>query len=532
MIDRNLIVRYQNNSAFVGVVWPGPTVFPDWFAPGIQQFWTEEFTTFFDPSEGVDIDGLWIDMNEAANFCEYPCANPAAFAEENDFPPERLPVRPSSPRPLPGFPPAFQPASPTSLRVKRQPLEMSEWPERDLLDPAYMLDNAAGSLSNRTIHTDAVHANGLVEYDVHNLYGIMMSTVSRAAMLARRPRRRPLVITRSTYAGAGATVGKWLGDNLSEWEFYRISIGQMLDFSALFQMPMVGSDVCGFGGNVTETLCARWAMLGAFYPFYRNHNGDTSISQEFYLWKSVTQSAIKAVDIRYRMLDYFYTSFHQQTVDGTPSLNPMWFLYPDDTTARKIDLQFFWGDAVLISPVTAENSTSVEIYLPQDRFYDFNQDFAPVHGQGKRLTLTDIDYQTIPIHLRGGTIIPLRVAGANTTTELRTKDFDIIVATGTDGTARGRLYLDDGDSIQQDVVSEIDFSYGRGIFSMTGKYGYDAGVVVKSVMVLGQLVEPHSVLMGPGRDGLNFTYEKSTVKIEANHPLTADLEVVLVSKPL
>jgi alpha-glucosidase len=49
----------------------------------------------------------------------------------------------------------------------------------------------------------------------------MMSSVTRNALEARRPGKRTLVITRSTFAGAGSQVGKWLGDNLSTWWHYR-----------------------------------------------------------------------------------------------------------------------------------------------------------------------------------------------------------------------------------------------------------------------------------------------------------------------
>ena len=146
------------------------TAFPDWFNSKTQAYWNGEFDTFFNADTGVDIDALWIDMNEASNFCTYPCTDPEGFAKQAHFPPTAPPVR-TNPRPLPGFPADFQP--PTSSRIKRQTAagSMMGLPGRDLINPPYMIRNAAGSLSNHTIFTDLVHANGLVEYDTHNLYG-------------------------------------------------------------------------------------------------------------------------------------------------------------------------------------------------------------------------------------------------------------------------------------------------------------------------------------------------------------------------
>lgn len=93
-----------------------------------------------------------------------------------------------------------------------------------------------------------------------------------------------------------------------------------------------------------------------------------------------------------------------------------------------------------MSPLTEKNGTSVDVYLPDDIFYDWNGDFSPGRGSGARISLSDIDYTTIPSHIRGGNILPLRMESANTTAEVRTKGFHILVAPGLDAQARGSLY--------------------------------------------------------------------------------------------
>ena len=86
-VEANAFLKNANGSIYQGVVWPGVTEFPDWFAPGTQGYWNGEFDSFFDANTGINIDGLWIDMNEASNFCDYPCTHPEAQAAEMGDPP-------------------------------------------------------------------------------------------------------------------------------------------------------------------------------------------------------------------------------------------------------------------------------------------------------------------------------------------------------------------------------------------------------------------------------------------------------------
>lgn len=56
-MDQQVFLHYDNGDLYQGVVWPGPTAFPDWTAENAQSWWTAEFARFFDPETGVDISG-------------------------------------------------------------------------------------------------------------------------------------------------------------------------------------------------------------------------------------------------------------------------------------------------------------------------------------------------------------------------------------------------------------------------------------------------------------------------------------------
>lgn len=63
-IQDDVYLKDSNGSVYLGGMWPGVTAYVDWFHPNATDFWTAEIASFFDADTGVDVDAIWIDMNE------------------------------------------------------------------------------------------------------------------------------------------------------------------------------------------------------------------------------------------------------------------------------------------------------------------------------------------------------------------------------------------------------------------------------------------------------------------------------------
>ncbi|CAF3890842.1 unnamed protein product, partial [Rotaria sordida] len=292
-----------------------------------------------------------------------------------------------------------------------------------------------------------------LHYDVHNLYGWSQTKPTLDA-LRTATGKRGLVLPRSTFVGSGQWGGHWLGDNNATWHEMKRSIIGMIEFN-WFGIPFNGADICGYFNTPTEEMCIRWMQVGAFYPFSRNHNNRWTRDQDPAEWStSALKAMIAALHIRYTLLPYYYTLFYKAHTQGSTVIRPLFHEYPTDKETLDIYLQFLVGPYLMVAPVTDDGARTVTIYVPSSPWYNF-YDGVRIPVQNKHLSVSAL-LDTIPIFLRGGSILPTQ-GFANNTKFSRQQPFGLIIAVNSDGNAEGDLFYDDGESI--DTISSEAYFY-------------------------------------------------------------------------
>jgi len=420
--ELNIWVMDSNGEPLVAKVWPADNCFfPDYTNPVTQQWWEERIAEF---QALLPWDGLWIDMNEPANFVD----GSATGCANNSL----------------NYPP-FKPHT------------------------------FGGALAEKTICMDSKQ-HWSSHYDLHSMFG-WSETEPTLRGVQTTTGKRGLVLSRSTFVGSGRWTAHWLGDNWSRWDNMHYSIIGMLQFNQ-FGIPLVGADICGFIEDSTEELCARWQQLGAFYPFSRNHNNIDAIEQDPGLWEGglVARVARDALLTKYSLLPVLYTLFFIHSTAGETVVRPLWHEFPQDAKTRDIDTQFLWGSSLLVSPILEQGTSERSAYLPTSAvWYDFYTRQKVIGGEVTLASSLSVETDSIPLHVRGGAILPSHLPGL-TTQQTRTNNMTLTVYLDSSHTASGLLYLDDGESIDSEKLgffSLMNYTVEGGV--MTGMRKTSAG---------------------------------------------------------
>ncbi|XP_064256732.1 LOW QUALITY PROTEIN: maltase-glucoamylase-like [Passer domesticus] len=375
------------------------TAMPDFFRNSTRAWWAREIAEVYEnprnSSQSIRFDGIWIDMNEPSSFVHG---------------------------------------------------AVGGCRERGLNFPPYLpqLGWRSEGLSYKTICMEAEQrlpdGRAVRHYDVHNLYGWAQTEPTLWA-LRRLTGERGLVVTRSTFPGSGRWAGHWLGDNSAAWDQMGKSIIGMLEFS-LFGVSYTGADICGFFGEPSYELCARWMELGAFYPYSRNHNGNRDKRQDPVAWNSTFAALSRRVlRLRYRLLPHLYSLLQRARARGDTVVRPLLHEFVEDRSTWDVQRQFLWGAGLLVSPVLEPGVSEVRAYLPDARWFDFHTDEeVPFRRQFRNLPAP---LGHINLHVRGGLVLPQQRPAASTWLSRR-NPLLLTVALDDAQEASGSLYWDDG----------------------------------------------------------------------------------------
>lgn len=301
--------------------------------------------------------------------------------------------------------------------------------------------------------------------EIKNIYGSLMARATYEGMLAKFPNRRPFVLTRAAFSGISRFAAVWLGDTKSAWDRLRL-MPTMFQGMSLSGVSFIGSDVGGFiPGAVSPEMYARWFELGAFSPFFRSHVASGMPDQEPWSFGAeVEADAKRLLELRYRMLPYWYTVFDEFGRSGMPIIRPLWFDHPSDLESFRHEDEFFVGAALLVAPVLSTKALERRVYLPQGLFYDF---FTGVAHSGPVTLRVPAPQGSVPLFVKAGSVIPQGATIQFVGDPSESTDLFLDVFPSAAGTAvSSEIYEDDGETLN---YKKGDFSRLPVVVATTGK---------------------------------------------------------------
>ena len=259
--------------------------------------------------------------------------------------------------------------------------------------------------------------------------------------------KRVFLLTRSAFLGQqrnGTTT--WSGDIYSTYMNLQRQVPAGLNF-ALSGNPYWTTDIGGYfqpferpaNDPAYQKLYARWFEFGTFCPIFRTHGHRDH--NEMWTYDKVEPILLEYDRLRYRLMPYIYSLAWRVSNEDYTIQRPLVMDWRKDEKTWNIGDQFMFGPALMVNPVTKEDATRRDVYLPASpAWYDFWTGDAVAGG---REIEVDAPLNRIPVYVRAGSIVPMgpEIEYAD---EKPAGPIELRVYTGADGSFS--LYDDEGNN--------------------------------------------------------------------------------------
>jgi alpha-D-xyloside xylohydrolase len=314
-------------------------------------------------------------------------------------------------------------------------------------------------------------------------YPLMVSQAVYEGQRKTTSDKRVCILTRSAFAGQQryGTIN-WSGDIGGTRESYRRQIVAGLNYT-ITGLPYWTTDIGGFfrPGNSQYTdkkyheLLIRWFQWGAFNPIFRIH-GYQSETEPWKYGQEVEDNMRKMLNLRYRLLPYIYSEAWQVTKNGSTMMRPLVMDFNEDTVAFNRQFEFMFGKAFLVAPVTEQDISEWEVYLPKS--VDWFDYWTGKSYKGGQHIKTEAPLDKIPLFVKAGSIIPMGKL-IEYTGQKSVDTLEILIYKGANG--KFELYEDEGDNYNYEKgnYSVINFSWddAENVLTIDERKGYFPGML-------------------------------------------------------
>ena len=174
----------------------------------------------------------------------------------------------------------------------------------------------------------------------------------------------------------------------------------------------------------------------------KNLNNEVMEDSAYY-----TDECRKLFELRMSLVPYLYSAFEEYQKSGLPPVRAVAMEYPADEAVRNLDDEYFFGKDLLVCPLTLEDGTSREVYLPAGIWYNF---FTGEKIEGGKNIIMQADWNEMLVFAREGVVILLAKPNLSITKDIV---FEITIKKfGKSGSCE--LYEDDFVSFDYEKTAE------------------------------------------------------------------------------
>jgi alpha-D-xyloside xylohydrolase len=213
------------------------------------------------------------------------------------------------------------------------------------------------------IPVDCTYFDGSDPYKMHNFYTQQFNQCVFDVLKEVKGEGEAVLFARSATAGGQQFPVHWGGDCDSNYIAMAESLRGGLSLVSC-GFGFWSHDIGGFENTATPDVYKRWVAFGLFSSHSRLHG---SISYRVpWLFDDEASDVLRFfTKKKHALMPYIYTQAMKAHLTGIPVMRPMVLAWPHDPVCGNLDMQYMFGENILVAPVFNTEGTT-NTYLPDE----------------------------------------------------------------------------------------------------------------------------------------------------------------------